>query len=226
MVYYENFIQCNDGSYNYRSSCPEPTICPDGSTVYAPNTCPITVYPPQPPVPIWTQIWNSFVSWIAELFKNVNFFSITGAQTVSPGSVNSYVISLAAPYPTDSNFADGSYNYRYANWVLTDKNGVIKQQGTWESVNNIYEKTVSITAPASPGDYAIISAIYEYNYTWNIAQNKWDIDAGTVIAREGINVASKVVVIPQPPIALPDFGKIITDMISGFFNWFKTLFGG
>jgi hypothetical protein len=40
ITYFESFIQCADGSYAYRSLCPKPITCADGSVVYIQNNCP------------------------------------------------------------------------------------------------------------------------------------------------------------------------------------------
>jgi len=72
IIYNENFIQCPDSSYNYRSSCPKPITCNDvnHTIVYDISKCPVNP-PPLPPDNLWTSILNTLYSWLHDTFPAI-----------------------------------------------------------------------------------------------------------------------------------------------------------
>jgi len=132
---------------------------------------------------------------------------ITGSNNVLPGTTQTYTLSLDA----GTQVAVGAY--RYANWALVSTNNVVVQQGTWETVNQVYQKNISITFPNTIANYALVSSIYEYRY--NTATLLWD--AGTVIAKEAFSISVQPNNPPQP-----GWGSILAAIwswIIGLFGW-------
>ncbi|GAG30617.1 unnamed protein product, partial [marine sediment metagenome] len=129
VCYYDNII--NSKACGYKDPVPQP---PD-------------------PKPFWTNILDTLLSWLTKIFDF--FFAVTGATEVDPGSTQTYQIDISTNKP-DSDFSDGSYQRQVASWSLVDKNENIKQEGFWEEVNGDYSKSITITVPATPGDFAIV----------------------------------------------------------------------
>ncbi len=100
--------------------------------------------------------------------------SVTGNINVKPNTQEIYVINIDAPYRIDSDYTDGSFAYRYANWILIDKDNKIVIQGdTWDQVQNNYQKTVTISIPEASNKYAVVGVMTEINMTYSISEDKW-----------------------------------------------------
>ena len=198
-------IQCLDNS-----NCALNETCKN-------NLCVLDIPTPPPVTPFWSKILNTIIDWIKNIFDF--FFSITGQTTVEPNTIQSYQINLLTSIP-DSDYSDGTYQRDMSNWAMIDKNNNIIKEGTWEETFGDYSKNVTITVPSNPMNFAIIGLIYRYTmkYTPGIG---WETISEEIIAKEGLNVATKIPAPDDTPI--PGFQSLIK-LISDFINWLINLF--
>ncbi|MHC4397875.1 MAG: hypothetical protein ACYS1A_19700 [Planctomycetota bacterium] len=174
--------------------------------------------PPPPPVPVWEQIIQAILAWITSIFNF--FFSITGETVVQPGQTYVYTIAISAPVP-DTDFTDGTMQYQYGNWALVNNNGLIVQEGEWESVEGTYAKEVSITVPQALGNHALIGVIHQYDLSFNFGTGEWETVREAVVAKEGIDLRTTL---PAPQAPVPIL-SLLGDIIAGIWQWILGLFG-
>jgi len=215
-------VECVEGEIRYH-------ICPDGSKVEwcscvngefscienPEKMCEIS--PPPVPTPIWKKIIVKILDWIIGLFDY--FFAIAGPSVVSPGSIETYSIDLTAPIP-DSDYSDGIYQIQMANWALVDRNGNIKEEGEWEEVKGNYVKNVNLKIPSEAGKYVLIAIIQQYDMEYNFDTSEWETVKEDVIAKEGIDIESKI---PKPEPPVPIWSNIV-ELLKRIWDWFKNLF--
>jgi len=166
---------------------------------------------PPEPTPSGFSVWvNKILDWLKNLFKSIfGIQSIVGSKVVEPNTQETYQIDLSAPIP-DSDWSDGSYEVQYANWVLLDKDGNIKQEGTWEKVSGKYTKSVTITTPANIGNFALVGVITQYDLTYDFPNKKWTTSEETIINKEAIDLETKYSVV-EPEVPIPSgFSKFLT----------------
>lgn len=176
-----------------------------------------------PSCPAWQtflQKFQEFLDWMKDLFKNAQFWAISGSTSVQPGSTETYSISLTAPVP-DSDYTDGSYQIQYASWALIDKDENIKQQGEWEKVQGSYQKQVTINVPSELNKFGIAGVIVQYDMQYNFSTKQWSITKEDIVAKEMLNVATKLPVPFNPPV--PGWSKI-ADWFKSFLDWLAGLF--
>lgn len=229
ITYYESLIQCPSGDYAFRSQCPKPITCSDGSTVYAPNVCKIsTPAPPPADTGSWLTnnvIYQFFANFIKQILSAIPpLYSIAGQTTVAPNTQASYQVNIATPYPiSTSTYQAGFVQTRQGTWALINSNNNIVQQGSYDFVTNNYVKNITITTPANINNYVLFAAIKEWNQTYSAASNTWTTSNGAIIAYEGVNIATRATIAPQPPV---DVGGWISSTLSGLISWLSGLFSG
>jgi hypothetical protein len=162
---------------------------------------------------------QAFVVWFKSLFSGTQQ-TILGQVNIEPNTQQTYNIDISTTSP-DSDWGDGTYQIQYANWALTDKDGNVKKEGTWEPVFGRYTKNVTITTPSNIGDYILLGVITQYDMTYDFPNKVWNASEEKVVNKEAINLKNKYVVIapttPQPT----GFSKLLANII----NFFKNLFG-
>lgn len=207
---------------------PCPFACCENESGYVNKTCGSGEYcvqndciaePPVPAPPFWQGVIDLIISWLKAIFPM--FFSIVGETTVTPGLSYSYDIALVAPSLPDSDYSDGFAEYQYANWALVDSSGNIVQEGVWEQVDGVYEKTVGVVMPANVSNHALIGVIYQYDLSYDFASGSWKTVSEAVVVKEGIDLQTSLPV-PEPPKPPLDF---FYDLLAGFWNWLIGLFG-
>jgi hypothetical protein len=181
-----------------------------------------------PPIPE-PHGFNKFISIIVEWFKDLfsrifGLQSIVGSQTVEPNTQHTYQIDLSAPIP-DSDYTDGTYQIQYANWALVDSNGNIIQEGTWEKIDGVYTKSVTITTPANIGDYILLGMITQFDMNFDSNTGQWITSEETIINKEAIDLKTEHS-ITAPEVPIPGgFTKFIASIVEWFKNLWSSIFG-
>ena len=170
--------------------------------------------PPEPPAPIITGFtaWiNKLWAWIQTLF---NLGAITGEPVIQVGLPYTYDISVTANEP-DSDYTDGSYQVQYSNWALVDRNGNIKQEGTWERVYGSYVKQVTLIAPER-GQYTLLAIITQYDMSYD--NNVWVTIREEIVGREAIDLSTNI---PAPDMPVV---SSFTNWLNDIWDWLTNLF--
>ena len=143
--------------------------------------------------------------------------SIIGpSEMVDPGASVSYEINIDTGSNKDTDYSDGTYEARQATWVFIDSDDNILEQGDWQEIDRYYIETVSLTAPLTPGEYAIVGMVIQDEATYS--NGVWSWGEWDVINKEISNLCVGVPIPPPPvpPVLAEVFGKIL-DWLSGYF---------
>ena len=164
---------------------------------------------------------GKIISWISGIFSNIfTKQSIVGATQVEPNTQETYQIDLTAP-ASDTDYSDGTASWTWGNWALVDKDGNIKQEGTWEEVNGHYQKSVTLNVPSNPSNYALVGIVVKKDATYDYITKTWTYSDDIILTKEAIDINSKYTVI-APENQMP---SSLSNLISQFFTWIKNLFG-
>ena len=180
----------------------------------------IASLPPPTTPPTFSSILSKIADWFKNLFESLKLLSVTGESTVLPGSNQNYTILLSVNQP-NSDYSKGNYQVQYANWALVDSSNNIKQQGSWEQINGVYSKTISIIIPSEVNKYVLIAVINQYDMVYDYPTKTWKTTKDEVVSKEAYNLEAKL---PVPTITAPSMNKFL-DIINSIINWFKNLFG-
>lgn len=177
---------------------------------------------PEKPTPTgFSNLMSLIFNWILgilDFFKLQTTQSIIGADIITPGTQESYSISLETNIP-DSDYSNGSYQVQYGNWALVNGEGEIISEGEWEEVFGTYTKDVKIQIPSKLDDHALIGVINQYDMNYDFDTNKWVITNEEIVTKEGINLQTKLSA-PEKP--TPFFSKL-KNIIQSIFDWFRNL---
>jgi len=170
---------------------------------------------------ILLSITDWFMSLLDKLKHNFSF-SITGSETVSPGSIETYHIELVADTPIDTDYTDGTYQVRYCNAGLVDSAGnILSELGASETTNTC-NMNLTITVPDDVRNYAIVGVMTEFNGVYNSETKLWEWSDETVIKKEALSLTSKAPIPVYKPVSSP-LSSIIK-FFENIWNWFKNLF--
>jgi len=182
--------------------------------------CTIEIIEPEEPMPGgFMKFINSIINWLKNLFTIIfTQQAVIGPQIVEPNTVHTYQIDLSASIP-DSDWSDGTYQIQYANWALVDSSGNIIQEGTWEKINGVYQKSVTITTPSNIGDFVLLGMITQFDMTFNNVIGQWETGEEYIVNKEAIDLKTEYSIIePEEPVP-GGFIRFITSII----NWLKDL---
>ena len=161
--------------------------------------------------------WSPTRAYTKFLFNNP-VLSVFGVSTVQPNTLVNYNVSLKAIGDYDGDYGDGSYMVRYGNWAVIDKDQNIIEQGSWEEVEDWYNKSVSFTSPNNPGSYALLIVITENDASYTNDEWVWN---GEVVNNKE---AYKFNVRAPNPINVPSPKGFIA-WLQNIWDWFKGLIG-
>jgi len=202
--------------------------CPQGYEVNdTTHTCKIVAKPINLPdntkisKPSLTGILDSIWQWLLDLWNKLLQLphSITGVQEPLVGSTETYQISIALP-PADTNYSDGTYQYRTAKWFVVKNDRSVLVESDWKDVVDTYVDTATITYPSNPENYMLVAVVYQYDMVYNTTKQDWSIAKQDIIAKEGISIKTKLKAIDISSIAKPSTSSLIDSLIS----WLKGLF--
>ncbi len=211
------YFTCPDGSKVEECLC----VSNEWKCIKSPELYCITE-PDEPTPGGFTKFITKIIDWFKNIFASIFMVeqSVIGPKTVEPNTVHTYQFDITVTMP-DSNYSDGVYQIQYANWALLDSDGNIIQEGTWEKVNGVYSKSVTITTPSNIGEFALLGIITHFNMTWDTTIGQWETGEEYIVNKEAIDLKTEhSITEPEEPIP-GGFTKFITDII----NWVKNLWG-
>lgn len=193
----------------------------------------------QPPIPKPRGIvafFSQIRDFILGVFKRVGIFTIAGNIEVAPNTQETYDLSLSLDTPIDSDFSDGTIEYRYAQYAVIDKNENVLFASTPELIQNSYAKKATITTPAKIDEQVLGAFITSTRGTFDTTTKAWYCESADtrtkipltqeancyeeVIKQEAIILKNKVRIAPETPKpkGILAFFKSISDFIKKLFG--------
>jgi hypothetical protein len=175
--------------------------------------------PDSPQPSSFSRLIDSIKSWFTNLFDKIfTYQSIVGDKSIEPNTQHTYQISISTDTP-DKDYSDGTYQVQYGNWALLDSEGNIEQEGNWEEIDGIYQKSVTITTPSQIGDYVLVGIIDQFDMTFDYSTGEWSYTE-SIVNKEAINLETEYSV-TNPTNPTP---SALSQFLSKIWNWFLNLF--
>jgi len=114
---------------------------------------------------------------------------ISGNENIMPDVSEDYVITLLTEAP-DSDYSDGTYTVKHANWGLMNSNQEIIEEGVWERIYGDYQKNISIIIP-QVGEYMLFAVITQVDMVFDDISGNWTESNETLLVKEVLNVNVK-----------------------------------
>lgn len=153
------------------------------------------------------------------IFRPLSIF--VDRETINLGESATFTIDLSTEIP-DSDYSDLDFQWQYAGWAFTDKDGNIIQSKEFERVYGNFSDVVTLK-PQKAGEYAFVGLIIQYDQTYDSVTSQWTTSEEITKVKE----AKKLnVITPGPPTPqTPGIVSWIGNFFSGIWDWINGLFG-
>lgn len=179
-----------------------------------------------PAKPSLSTLISGIREWLKRLLDAVPFLTIVGSQSPMLGTTQTYTVSLSSPAPIDEQYADGTYAVRYCNTALMKDDGTIIAEKGFQTCQNTYADTFTVTIPRTAGKYAVVAVMAESKGTFIVdtayaGGGTWQFSEYEIIAKDALDITTKAPIPGASSIPLAPSKNLFAKLFDFLFGWLR-----